>query len=1048
MYASRHASRRRAIVVARRMLAAASLAALPAVASAQTSWKASPATPGDWFQSANWTSGVPGSFSTATIGNGGTAQITSGAAVAKTVDLGVGSTGTLNHSGGSLALSFAGALQVGNSASGTYLLSNTASLSTDTFTSEYVGYNANGTFTQSGGTNSIGNSSSLYIGYNPTSSGTYQLSAGTLALTIAANVYVGYGNGAGGTLQLSGGTINAGAGTTLYVGYQGAIAGHVVQSGGNVNGTSSLTLNVGGHGGGVSGVGTYELQDGSLAAVFENVGQGGTGTFTQSGGSNTSSQLYVSKGTYTQTGGTNTMTTLFLDAATGGEGRYNLAGGSVALGNLQRRSGGIVDLTGSGSLNYSGIADFSVGTTIHPEQANVTGGATSLLLLPNGANPASYFGSLSTTGVVHVAGTPLNLTTTVVGTGTIIDHVNVAGGSISGGANTAPTLTGGVNVTANGNAVLNTLTVIDAASGMDSGTLTPFIMNVGTTALAGTFTQGGGTNNATALIVSPAGKYVMSGGALITGAQFDQRGTLQFDGVASVQVTGGIADLSSGSIIGPSQADVSVAANSLLLLPAGFDPAASFRSFSRSGLVHNVGTPFTIPAGTTIIGGSRITDQVTVAGTLKASQTAFDTFALTNGVIVPTGGVVDLTFGTITVNDSTSALTGGQLSAGSMSIGVASPGTFTVSSGTVQFVPSIYVGNGAEGSLVVTGGTMNNGNVYVGYTSAGNMSVDGGTGNTTLLIGNGASAPGGVHLSNGTLASRAFVGYRGAGSVTQDGGLATSVTIGDQSTGSGIYTINAGTIRSGLTVGNAGTGTFTQNGGTINDTSTSSLAIGSSSSAVGTFNLNAGQANFSSVTVASSGKGTLNQSGGTFNASSETIGLGSAAQGKIVQSGGSHAVSGQLKIDHGSLARSGGTLSAGNFTMTANATLEFDLNSASPVSAMTIASTAAVNGVLKIDLLDAPLEIPLSPSDSFTLLTAGSAITGSFSNVANGQRLDTIDGDGSFVVNYGAGSAFGANQLVLSNFGPASAPEPAGFALIGAVAGGILLRRRRIRKTH
>ena len=37
-------------------------------------------------------------------------------------------------------------------------------------------------------------------------------------------------------------------------------------------------------------------------------------------------------------------------------------------------------------------------------------------------------------------------------------------------------------------------------------------------------------------------------------------------------------------------------------------------------------------------------------------------------------------------------------------------------------------------------------------------------------------------------------------------------------------------------------------------------------------------------------------------------------------------------------------------------------------------------------------------------------------NVANGQRLTTSDGLGSFVVNYGQASAFNTKQIVLSNF--------------------------------
>jgi hypothetical protein len=45
-------------------------------------------------------------------------------------------------------------------------------------------------------------------------------------------------------------------------------------------------------------------------------------------------------------------------------------------------------------------------------------------------------------------------------------------------------------------------------------------------------------------------------------------------------------------------------------------------------------------------------------------------------------------------------------------------------------------------------------------------------------------------------------------------------------------------------------------------------------------------------------------------------------------------------------------------------------------------------------------------------------ISGAFANVANGQRLTTSDGLGSFRVHYGPGSLFDENAVVLSAFLP------------------------------
>ena len=52
-----------------------------------------------------------------------------------------------------------------------------------------------------------------------------------------------------------------------------------------------------------------------------------------------------------------------------------------------------------------------------------------------------------------------------------------------------------------------------------------------------------------------------------------------------------------------------------------------------------------------------------------------------------------------------------------------------------------------------------------------------------------------------------------------------------------------------------------------------------------------------------------------------------------------------------------------------------------------------------------------------------------------------VNGIGSFQVNYGLGSAFDANSLVLSNFSPI--PEPSTYLLLGLGAVAIAFRLRR-----
>ena len=78
-----------------------------------------------------------------------------------------------------------------------------------------------------------------------------------------------------------------------------------------------------------------------------------------------------------------------------------------------------------------------------------------------------------------------------------------------------------------------------------------------------------------------------------------------------------------------------------------------------------------------------------------------------------------------------------------------------------------------------------------------------------------------------------------------------------------------------------------------------------------------------------------------------------------------------------------------------------------------IDGNAAVNGQLMISITNG-----FSPSsaDQFAMMSAD-ALLGRFDNVGNGERLLTTDRRGSFQVNYGFGSAYNDNELILSDFG-------------------------------
>ena len=75
-------------------------------------------------------------------------------------------------------------------------------------------------------------------------------------------------------------------------------------------------------------------------------------------------------------------------------------------------------------------------------------------------------------------------------------------------------------------------------------------------------------------------------------------------------------------------------------------------------------------------------------------------------------------------------------------------------------------------------------------------------------------------------------------------------------------------------------------------------------------------------------------------------------------------------------------------------------------------------------------------------MLTSSDLAGVFDNVANGGRLTSADGTTSFQVNYGAGSPYGANNLVLSD--PEAVPEPMSLVLlVGGAAALALVRYRK-----
>jgi hypothetical protein len=166
---------------------------------------------------------------------------------------------------------------------------------------------------------------------------------------------------------------------------------------------------------------------------------------------------------------------------------------------------------------------------------------------------------------------------------------------------------------------------------------------------------------------------------------------------------------------------------------------------------------------------------------------------------------------------------------------------------------------------------------------------------------------------------------------------------------------------------------------------------------------------------------TINPGAGTFAWTSGTLHVGTY-NGNLSNLGGTLAPG----------LSSGSTTIIGDYTQGGAGILEIQIGGLSPGSTydlLSVSGTAVLGGELQLTLLGG---FTPGVSDTFTVLNSPVPLVGVFSSVASGTKLATTDGRGSFVVHYGAGSAF-PNQLVLTGFELAA--RPGDFDLDGDIDG-------------
>jgi hypothetical protein len=438
------------------------------------------------------------------------------------------------------------------------------------------------------------------------------------------------------------------------------------------------------------------------------------------------------------------------------------------------------------------------------------------------------------------------------------------------------------------------------------------------------------------------------------------------------------------------------------------------------------------------------------------------TFDKTTGVGTTAFTTIFNNSGAVNASSGTLSLSAGGTHAGAFAVGVAgtlhfSGGTHHLNAGTaVSGTGSVQVGNGTV--------NFNAGTFDVGGTTT----INGGTVNF--------NAPASTNLLTVSSGARGGTDTLMAGLFTWSGGTLTNAGVTQANGG---MTLNGVTksLNGGHTLNNAGNATWTAGDFTTGGGAIFNNQIGGTFATTfdGNFNFNQGGAptQFNNAgTFSKSGSlgttsfTTIFNNSGTVNAGSGTLSFHNGltqTSGTLSLNGGSIRANAPLNILSGSVTGSGtimgsvandGTIApgftagridiTGDLTLGGNSLLAIEIGGTAQSTQYDLlteagSATLTLGGLLKLSFFDDAQDV-IRSADTFTILTSTQTLGGTFANVANGMRLETDDGFGSFQVNYGAGSAFAPNSVVLSNFANVSIPEPGSMALLAA--GAMLLLRR------
>jgi fibronectin-binding autotransporter adhesin len=534
---------------------------------------------------------------------------------------------------------------------------------------------------------------------------------------------------------------------------------------------------------------TWTINSAANLAVINDLNPGGALFTVNTAGNATFSGAISGSGSLTKTG-TGILELAGVNNLSGSTAYLNVNAGTLLVpqGTTQATS---ISLAGSGtSMTLSGgsislIYGFSVGGVAGmPCNFHMTGGTlncgSSLSVGSDNNTPSiSQSGGLATSNQLRVGVryTYFNVATyTLSGTGILQSQEALVGGDWGRGSFYQ---TGGTHT------VASDLTLGYAANcygyyQLDGGSLTTASTFLGSYYGDGDFRQNGGTFAAGYLDVKYGHTFTLRGGQFSALDSCRIGGTFDFGANAASVSTAGIANFAGATIVGGQGTTFSVAADSLVIFPTGFDPVARFSSFVNNGLVSYFGSAVTIPAGHTVRGNGTIVDHVYCSGALlqQASYTVPTLSSISNnsinlkGGITVDGGNVQLgPAATLTVNDTTSGITSGTIQTNYFNVANSADGQFNQSGGSISAAnANIGFSNGnsrVTGEYVISGGTLSVTNqATMGSTQGlGMLRQTGGQVNvgSTLTIGTGGHAgPPEAHYD-------IFAGSLSAGTITIGG---------------------------------------------------------------------------------------------------------------------------------------------------------------------------------------------------------------------------------------------------------------------------------------